>query len=114
MIRLQMLKAEKTLDGFTRSFICCLTLWLSSQSGRVKATKHSRVLQDLKKKNVAQGLSLLAKSKGSQRRQNVGEDRKLGKIFKFFMASIISWNTLPIFYAVLKDTGDRAWEVLRW
>jgi len=30
------------------------------------------------------------------------------------MASIISWNVLPVFYVVLKDTGDRAWELLRW
>lgn len=63
-------------------------------------------------KTAARGLRRSGKKQGgSQGRQNVGEDRKLGKIFKFLMASIISWNTFPIFYAVLKDSGDHAWEV---
>lgn len=63
-------------------------------------------------KTAARGLKRSGKKQGgSQGRQNVGEDRKLGKIFKFLMASIISWNTFPIFYAVLKDSGDHAWEV---
>lgn len=49
MIQLQMLKEEKTLDGFTRLFICCLNPWLSRQRGSVKATEYSTFLQDLKK-----------------------------------------------------------------
>lgn len=45
-----MLKGEKTLDGFTRLFICCLNPWLSRQRGSVKATEYSMFLQDLKKR----------------------------------------------------------------
>lgn len=44
----------------------------------------------------------------------MGEDRKLGKIFEFLVASIISWNAHPMFYAVLKGSGDCAWEVVCW
>lgn len=36
----------------------------------------------------------------------MGEERKLRKIFEFFMTSIISWNALTMFCAILKDTGD--------